>query len=338
MAKRQTPAAQRIDNALTENPQIPSRTLARQLYAESPEMWTNQTACLTAIRGIRGAAGKYKRATTSKTTAKRTPEESAACQRWGSLLPEPEPGEFKWHELPEGKGMPERWLILCDPHIPYHDKALTVALAHAEGNCDGVLLLGDIADAYQLSYWERNPTRRRFVEELDAVKQFLDALQELKPKRIVYKAGNHEYRLERYLQAKAPELFDMPQFNWQSFLELDVRGIQWVPAMHPINHHELSLIHGHEWGNRFASPVNPARGAFLKAHDCTVEGHSHRTSHHTEHTLRRRPISCWSIGCLCDLNPEYRPLGNKWNHGFAYLNAGSEWSIENLRIIDGEVK
>ena len=334
MAKRTTTAAQGIDDVLTENPKIATMTLARMLFNKWPNLWPSLEACRSAIRLIRGAYGKRQRAKITIKTAERTQGESEACRRWGSLLPDPEQTEWKWHDLREDV---KRWLIIADTHVPYHDKrALARCLEHAEGNCDGVLILGDGPDAYQLSYWERDPRRRRFQEELDAWCQVLDALQKI-AKVIVWKAGNHEYRLERYLLAKAPEFFGMDSFTWPSFCSLEQRGVEWVPAMNPIRYRHLTLLHGHEWGNRFSSPVNPARGAFLKAHDCTLEAHQHRSSHHVEHTLRERPISCWSIGSLCNLHPEFRPLGHKWNHGFAYLTTGPDWQGENHRIIEGEV-
>jgi len=335
MAKqRQTIAAQVIDDALVAKPKVASRTLARSLFKVHPTLWTTENACCCAVRRLRGAQGNKARREV-KPTATRTAEESNACHRWGALLPDAEPVEFQWHTLPEEV---DRWLIVADIHVPYHDhKALSTCLAHADGNCDGVLINGDGADAYQLSHFMRDPRKRKFSEEIKSWCKVLDAFKELKPKRLIWKAGNHEFRLERYLMQKAPELFDVDVFNWPTFCQLKERGVEWIPACDPIKHHELTIIHGHEWGNRFSSPVNPARGAFLKAHDCTLEAHGHRTSHHVEHTLRGRSISCWSIGCMCDLNPGYRPLGNKWNHGFAYLNTGSSWNVENMRIVNGEV-
>lgn len=331
---RQTLAAQIIEDALKANPRVASRTLAKRLYKEHSALWPNLDACRCAIRRLRGAAGAQNRRQVPNTMP-RTAEETDACERWGALLPDPVDLGWDWAILPEDV---QRWLIIADLHVPYHDsEAVATMLAHADGNCDGVLILGDGPDAYQLSWWCRDPRRRRFSEEISDWCRVLDALAELKPQRIVWKAGNHEYRLERYLMQKAPELFDVEGFDWPSFCHLKSRGITWVPANHPIKYHELSLLHGHEWGNRFSSPVNPARGAFLKAHDCVLEAHGHRSSQHTEPTLRERPVTCWSMGCLCNLHPEYRPLGHKWNHGFAYLDTGSEWTVTNHRIINGEV-
>jgi hypothetical protein len=50
-------------------------------------------------------------------------------------------------------------------------------------------------------------------------------------------------------------------------------------------------------------------------------------------------ITCWSIGCLCGLHPEYAPL-NKWVHGFAIVHGESEdgyFEVENKRIVEGRI-
>lgn len=330
--KQPTEAGKVVCEYLERYPTTPSRTLARLLRKEQPALFATERTALSMVRYYRGARGKKNRGKVGKRYP-RTKQQSDTAHRWGVAIPPAEPSTFEWHELPSNVS---RWLIVADIHAPYHDEAAVLTtLRHARGNCDGVLILGDGADSYSLSHWMRDPRRRRFSEEVKHWCEFLDMFSELGT--VVWKLGNHEDRLERYLMQHAAELFGLDAVTWQSLCETERRGVVCIPAGHPIRHHELTLIHGHEWGNRFASPVNPARGAFLKAHDCTLEAHSHRTSHHTEHTLRGRPISNWSIGCLCNLHPEYRPLGNKWNHGFAYLTTGSEWRIDNHRIINGEV-
>ena len=86
------------------------------------------------------------------------------------------------------------------------------------------------------------------------------------------------------------------------------------------------------------SPVNPARGLFLKGYECAIESHYHRTSEHTEPTLLDKVITTWSLGCLCDLHPDYAPL-NKWNHGFGLLYIDDKgWKFVNKRIVQGEVR
>ena len=124
MTRRTTVAAQVIDDALTASPKVASKTLARRLYKSYPEMWPSLEACRSAIRKIRGAEGEYHRKTMTIKTAERTPEDSDRCRKWGALLPDPEPTEWKWHDLPEGV---DRWLILADLHMPYHHKEALAA-------------------------------------------------------------------------------------------------------------------------------------------------------------------------------------------------------------------
>ncbi len=335
--QRKTVAAQTIENALCAEPDVATRTLARRLYETQTTLWPSLNACTLAIRRLRGAAGEWNRKRVD-TTAERTSEEARTCEKWGALIPEPDTTDWRFHSLPLGV---KRWLICSDLHVPYHEpEPIKKMFQFAEDQgIDGVLILGDGIDAYQLSSFQKDPRRRDIVKEVEAWGQMLDAFRELVGKRgkIVWKAGNHEYRLERYLMSKAPELFGSPWLNWEVMCELKRRKVQWVPSHHPILHGKLVLIHGHEWGARFSSPVNPARGAFLKAHECVLEGHGHRTSHHTESTILSRDISCWSLGCLCTLTPEYRPLGNKWNWGFGVLTPGHDWTYTNHRIVRGEV-
>jgi hypothetical protein len=52
-------------------------------------------------------------------------------------------------------------------------------------------------------------------------------------------------------------------------------------------------------------------------------------------------MACFSIGCLCQLTPKYRPFAyTKWNHGFAIVEIDGDGSFEvnNYRIIKGKVR
>jgi hypothetical protein len=51
---------------------------------------------------------------------------------------------------------------------------------------------------------------------------------------------------------------------------------------------ELPVLHGHEKGKGISSPVNQARGAFLRLLHTVLEGHGHRTSGHAESDMWHR--------------------------------------------------
>jgi len=102
-------------------------------------------------------------------------------------------------------------LIIPDCHIPYHHRkayALMLKVArHVKPK--EIIILGDYADFYAVSSYAKDPRLPSMLkEEIDAVNDHLDQLDELFPKaKKVYIEGNHENRLERYLCEKAPALF-----------------------------------------------------------------------------------------------------------------------------------
>ena len=103
---------------------------------------------------------------------------------------------------------------------------------------------------------------------------------------------------------------------------------------------ELPVLHGHELPRGISSPVNPARGAFMRTKHTVLVGHQHQTSGHCEPNLFHAETFCWSQGCLCNLAPEYARI-NRWNWGFAVVEvaADGQFDLENMRITkDGIVR
>ena len=98
----------------------------------------------------------------------------------------------------------------------------------------------------------------------------------------------------------------------------------------------LTIIHGHELFNSTA-PVNFARTLQTNLGVCAIAGHRHQTSQHAFKTADDKHIHCWSLGCLCDMAPDYAVI-NRWNHGFATLELDKNtFQVQNLRIIEGSI-
>jgi predicted phosphodiesterase len=237
---------------------------------------------------------------------------------------------------------PGRYLILSDIHIPYHDlKALQIALEYGRANgIENVLLNGDIIDCHQLSRYETSPDARSFAQELHTLRMFLALLRQNFGGWIGYKVGNHEHRLSMYLMSKAPELFDMPELGFGSLAHLEEFDIDLIESKQIVKAGRLNIIHGHEFGKSNFSPVNPARGAFIRTKCSTMAGHNHQTSEHHESNLNGDAMACWSTGCLCEMSPAYMPLAYlRWNHGFAVVEVeqGGSFTVENKRIIGDKV-
>lgn len=328
---------QYIDELLSKFPDTPTLTLAKKAYKEYPLWWNNLDSCRSMIRNFRGNMGNMTRSYTNKKHFR--PNGKA-----GELRPCPPASTEDWQPyLITGT---KRLLVLSDVHVPYqHVKGINTFIKYAKDHIgpDAILLNGDIADFYSVSHWERNPHKRDLVEEVEQVGIWLDWLRECFPKvPIVYKEGNHEERLDKYIWQKAPELWGLQQVRLAEILKLKERRIAHVgdQRMIYVGHAEkdgdkgLLILHGHEMPRGMTNPVNMARGAYLRTNVTMLCGHGHRTSHHPEPNARHKITSCWSTGCLCDMNPRYMRI-NKWNLGAAYVevNAPGSWRVHNY-IID----
>jgi hypothetical protein len=237
----------------------------------------------------------------------------------------------------------KKMLTFMDVHIPYHSvKPIEAMFAFvADKGIDGILINGDLIDMYMISRWNKDPDKTTMKEELEMTKEFFTFLREMFPKiPVYYKLGNHEDRWENYLKQNAAALYGMEFLNLETVLELARFNIQLVGSKTRIKFGKLNIIHGHEFGESIFSPVNPARGLFLRAKCSTLCGHHHQTSEHHENNLNSDSMACFTVGCMCDLNPDYRPFAStKWNHGFAVIERLEKdgFRVNNYRVIDGQV-
>lgn len=309
-------------------PEAPSRTLAKRLAAE---FGVPLEQARTAIRLVRGQMGARDRKYAEAPTRARTQRDHVRCppslaEAW---LP---------FELP-GK----RVLILSDIHVPYHDQRVLERAVKwgRDWRPDVVLLNGDYGDFYTISRFLRNPKQRDLRRELELQRAGLQWLRESFPKaRIVLKLGNHDERWDHWLWQHAPELFGEDFLRLDNVLKLGEVGIEMIGDQRPIMLGKLPVLHGHELPRGISSPVNAARGAYLRTAHTVLVGHSHHTSGHSNPDMWHSEVFCWSTGCLCELSPPYARI-NKWNHGFAAVSvsAGGSFAVENMRIsAEGEVR
>jgi predicted phosphodiesterase len=232
-----------------------------------------------------------------------------------------------------------RWLILSDIHLPQHDEgAIRAAVAEAKRRgVVGVLFNGDLLDCHELSVHDKDPTAPRYIEELKIGREFFAWMREQFPKaEFVYKLGNHEERLGKYIIQRAPALEGIEGVDLPSCLDAKKYGLQIIRDKRLICIGKLNVLHGHEYQG--GGGVNPARWLFLRARSVALCGHFHRTSEHHAKDIADKYQAAWSTGCLCDLKPLYAPH-NEWNHGCAFseLSRDGTFTVDNIRIIDGKI-
>ncbi len=231
-------------------------------------------------------------------------------------------------------------LLLYDIHIPYHVRqVLELAVEKAKKYAvKSVGIVGDGMDSGEISDHLRDRDEPSYISEIYATRNFNAWLRGQFPDaQIWWKEGNHEERLVRYLIRKGFALRGLEGINLKTFVKMPDFGINWIENKRVIRLGNLNVLHGHEYQG-ISTPVNPARGLYLKARSVAICGHFHRTSEHFDRPVTGKLEAAWSVGCMCNLNPKYRPLNN-WNHGFAFVIVSQDGSFEvlNKKVFDGKV-
>lgn len=169
----------------------------------------------------------------------------------------------------------ERILIIPDTHVPFEDGgAFAVLMAAARVlRPHTIVFLGDFADFMSVSFHPRTLSVRGYTleEEVAAVNARLDEIQALGATRVVFCKGNHEYRLERYLSEKAPELFGL--VDTAALFRFAERGWECVEYRH---HLKIGKMHfTHDVGHAGIYAHRQSRMAY---EGNVVIGHVHRCS------------------------------------------------------------
>lgn len=240
-------------------------------------------------------------------------------------------------EMPDGKNEVDEHVvvhgntaILTDIHLGYHDKnAIQACILHLRKlKVDSIVLNGDTVDAHRLSRWAKRKEDIEFTTELQLARNFIDNLKSTFSKaKIYFKIGNHEDRLERYIQEKADEFAGL--ITWQGLLELDKKGVQLVESNQLMFCNGIWIAHGHEL--KVNGGMNPANALLNKTFANSCMGHLHRTHQVQRKTLDGTWIRCDVIGTLSKLKRAYMAYSNS-NHGFAYID--EEQTMHNFRIDD----
>ena len=314
-----------VKEYLQKFPDLPSLTLAKKIYADHWDKFKDVESVRGVIRIYRGSSGNWSRRGIKDTRF----YDQKPVYKYN--IPDGDTRAFEPYYLPKANN---NILILGDMHFPYHDRvAIETSLDWGvKKGINTILLNGDILDFYQLSKFIKDPSTRRIKDEIAMLRLFLEGLKkDLPGVKIYYKMGNHEERFENYMKVKAPELFDISDFKLDVILHLAEYGVEYIGDKRKVMAGKLPILHGHEI--RTSSSVNPARGIYLKIKKSAIANHYHQSSEHSETNFDGELSTVFSLGCLCDLHPEYAPYNN-WNHGFAHakINDDGTYRMFNARM------
>lgn len=315
-------------------PEMANHKLARIMYSENKLLLRDVEDARYYIRAIEGKTGKAKVAITE-------PKISRPINPY--KLPDSDESSYEPYVITGYKKIG----IMCDVHTPYHSmSAVTASIAYfKKQKIDLLILDGDFWDFHGLSRYIKDPKKRKIGGEIEIGIQLLNVLQKQLKCKIIYKLGNHCERLQHFLWQKWGELEQLTDLNEIKEITLEniVRtrapklDIEFVGDKRIIKAGALNIVHGHEFPTSVMSPVNIARGLYLRAKTSTLCGHHHRSSEHTEMNINNEIVTTFSVGCLSELHPQYMPL-NSWNHGCAIVELqGKNFTVHNKRIYQGKM-
>jgi hypothetical protein len=211
--------------------------------------------------------------------------------------------------------------IIMDCHRPYHHKkAYSVMMnAFAGWGIQELYIIGDYADMYAINgHGAKHPKLYQMLtDERDDVVKGLDEIDKTWPGiKKTFIEGNHEYRFERYLVNKCPELFGVTDI--QHLLEMQRRkNWNWVTY----GPNQLARVSGSKlFIKHEPSGSNPQ----MVAKECAaniVYGHIHRIVEGRHVGLDGSQFVAFSSGCMADIRKDevfgYIKGHHKWQLGFA---------------------
>lgn len=208
--------------------------------------------------------------------------------------------------------------------MPYHDVG-ALALAHRVAKAlkpDVIVFIGDWADCYSISSHAKTPNRLANLQsEIQVATEKLDDFRGLSDAR-VFCEGNHEFRLDRYIEARAPELFGLVTMREL----LGVEKTEWVP------YREIKRIGKCAFTHDVGHAGKLAIGHSLAAYGGNlVFGHTHRGGTAYDGNMRGESHFALNVGWLGDLsaiNYTYKTVTKSWQHGVGLVEQdgqGNSW-------------
>lgn len=201
-----------------------------------------------------------------------------------------------------------------------------------------IIILGDWQDCYSVSRYDKHP-QKMFLQLEEELVRGNEALTKmmllLKPRHLFFIEGNHEARIQKYLQNFAPllltsikkpeELLELPRnctylpYGQKNFLKL-------AP--------DFVACHGTLCGQ------TPAKRMLEKLGKSVIFGHTHKFQLHTRTTMDRENTA-YNIGWLGNVDEaaEYIADVADWSHGFAtgVFSKSGHWAINMHHIKNKQV-
>jgi hypothetical protein len=244
-----------------------------------------------------------------------------------------------WNYAPQKASVPlgvEKHVMIGDTHGYFVDQRTWKAVLDfiRDFKPDVINCLGDLVDFYDISRYTKNPNRRAYLyDEIKFTREVVFAeLRRAAPKaRIVWKGGNHEDRLQRYLWSRAPELASLPALDMRNLFSLSSLNIQYTTDSLTVG--DTELTHGH-MARKHSGWT--AKAMMEDLGTSVIHNHTHRLGAIYK-SDRSGSYIAYENGSLCRLDPEFIHGTPNWQHGFSvgWLLPNGKFHTEQIAVQEG---
>lgn len=303
-----------VKQYLRKYPNMSKRGLAALIKRENPEMSRSIEAIRTAIRTLTGSNGEKKR-------KQYRFFEKSEFSTWvqSNLKADIRP----WDEPFQIPNSIKKLNIIADIHSVHLDAKVLEKFLHRTKDKTAVLINGDLLDSESLSRHLKLHNLIEYDREIEMCHQLLAGLKQ-EFNHVYFKAGNHDFWLERYLLGCAREIFRLRGLTIQELLQCAGIGVEFIHNLRYIQYGDLDIIHGHEFAQGFGNGKFPATGyidkwqTFKGKYDVKIlASHCHRQ----DTTLSKRSKDGkygqgWVTPAMCRKGAQYAPYSG-WDNGWA---------------------
>lgn len=234
-------------------------------------------------------------------------------------------------------------IVLGDQQVPFQIPMGAIEKFIADEKPQIKLELGDFLDVRSLTGWTKMRPEDVHWQELKkdtAIgNKILDATDQWLPEGCEkhFWFGNHEERLMKFREKHKTHPFWIKNRDSIPYLLHDLKLKERGYKTHSQNElhrfGKLHFFHGDNYSTWHTAKNLAAYGA------CLCYGHVHSPQRFTMVSrVDSTPRSAWSLGCLCDRNPDWKNgQPNAWVQGFAvfYVRDDGNFNLYPIDIIKG---
>lgn len=313
--------AEIIRKVIEEHRYTSKKGLARHLFETRPDIFDSVESARRSVRYVTGSSGDVNRERIKG--SEKTKFFYNGFEKWSTenLNTEPRPWDTPF-VMPSGLKVLN---VIADLHSVHLDYKVLQKFLKETKDKTAVLINGDLLDSESLSRHLKLHNVIEYEKELIICQEILKGLKE-EFNHVYFKAGNHDFWLERYLLTNAREVFKLKGLELESLLDLNNLNVHYIHNLRYIQFGDLDIIHGHEFNSGFGAGKFPAAGyldkwqTFKNRYDVKVlASHCHRQ----DIVMSRRSKDgkygvAWVTPAMCRKSAQYNPYAG-WNNGWAVV-------------------